>query len=293
MSISDKFSSFCSALRMSADVVSNISSRAKQITKRVNSDFRGIDSDTRYSLFVGSYGRGTDIHVSDIDMIVELPYSIYEKYNNYSGNGQSALIQALKESIKKTYSTTHVRGDGQVVKLNFTDGICYEIVPGFINKDGESFTYPDTNNGGSWKITKPRAEIAEMTAANTKWNKNLKRLCRMARAWKDKWDVPMGGLLIDTLAYNFLTQWKYSDKSYNHYDWMTRDFFEFLKNQKTDQTYWLAPGSSQYVWRKGPFEYKALQCYNLSIEALKYEEANQTYSANQKWREIYGAKFPS
>lgn len=188
---------------MSGDVVSSVLYRAKQITKRVNSDFRDIDSDTRYSLFVGSYGRGTDIHVSDIDMIVELPYSVYEKYNNYSGNGQSALIQALKESIKKTYSRTYVRGDGQVVKLNFSDGICYEIVPGFINKDGESYTYPDTNDGGSWKTTKPRAEIAEMNSANSKWNKNLKRLCRMARAWKDNWDVPMGGLLIDTLAYNF------------------------------------------------------------------------------------------
>jgi len=138
---------------MSDATVLNVSSRAKQITKRVNSDFRGIDSDTRYSLFVGSYGRGTDIHVSDIDMIVELPYSIYEKYNNYNGNGQSALIQAVKDSIKKTYSTTYVRGDGQVVKLNFTDGICYEIVPGFINTDGKSYTYPDTNNGGSWKVT--------------------------------------------------------------------------------------------------------------------------------------------
>lgn len=293
MSISDKFSSFCSTLRMSGDVVSSVLYRAKQITKRVNSDFRDIDSDTRYSLFVGSYGRGTDIHVSDIDMIVELPYSVYEKYNNYSGNGQSALIQALKESIKKTYSRTYVRGDGQVVKLNFSDDICYEIVPGFINKDGESYTYPDTNDGGSWKTTKPRAEIAEMNSANSKWNKNLKRLCRMARAWKDNWDVPMGGLLIDTLAYNFLKQWEHRDKSYTYYDWMTRDFFEFLKNQKSDQTYWLAPGSGQYVWRKGPFEYKALRCYNISLEALQYESKNQEYSANQKWREIYGTKFPS
>lgn len=292
MSVSDKFSNFCSALRMSPDTVSSISYRAKQITKRVNSDFRGIDSDIRYSLFVGSYGRGTDIHVSDIDMIVELPYSEYEKYDNYTGNGQSALLQAVKESIKRTYSTTHLNGDGQVVKLNFTDGICYEIVPGF-NKDVESFTYPDTNNGGSWKVTKPRAEIKEINSGNNLWNKNLKRLCRMARAWKDKWNVPMGGLLIDTLAYNFLSQWEYRDKSYVYYDWMSRDFFEYLKNQDTDKTYWLAPGSRQYVWRQGPFEYKALQCYNLALQAITYETDSMPYSANQKWREIYGTKFPS
>lgn len=293
MSISDKFKNFCDALRMSDSVVSNVSYRAKQITKRVNSDFRGIDSDTRYSLYVGSYGRGTAIHVSDIDMIVELPYSEYEKYNKYAGNGQSALLQALKESIKKTYSTTHIGGDGQVVKLNFTDGICYEIVPGFINKDGESYTYPDTNNGGSWKTTNPRAEIKEINASNILWNKNLKRLCRMARAWKDNWDVPMGGLLVDTLAYNFLSQWSYKDKSFLYYDWMTRDFFEYLKNQKSDQAYWLAPGSKQFVWRRGPFEYKALRCYNIALEAIKYEKDNMPYSANQKWREIYGTKFPT
>lgn len=220
MSISEKFSNFCTALRMSETTVSNVRYRAKQITKRVNSDFRGIDSDAGYSLFVGSYGRGTDIHVSDIDMIVELPYSVYEKYDKYKGNGQSALIQAVKDSIKRTYSTTHVSGDGQVVKLKFDDGICYEIVPGFINKDGSSYTYPDSNNGGSWKVTKPREEISEINSAHKLWNKNLKRLCRMARAWKDKWDVPMGGLLIDTLAYNFLKQWQYRDKSYIYYDWI-------------------------------------------------------------------------
>lgn len=293
MSISDKFSIFCNALRMTDNVVSNVSSRAKQITKRVNNDFRNIDSDTRYSLYVGSYGRGTDIHVSDIDMIVELPSWVYEKYNNYTYNGQSALIQALKDSIKQTYSSSYISGDGQVVKLNFSDGICYEIVPCFLNNDNESYTYPDTNSGGSWKVTKPRAEIKEINLANGTWNKNLKRLCRMARAWKEKWDVPIGGLLIDTLAYNFLKQWENRDKSFVYYDWMTRDFFKFLKNQNPDQNYWLAPGSSQYVFRKGLFEYKALRCYNISLEALEYESNNMSYSANQKWQEIYGAKFPS
>lgn len=293
MSISEKFSTFCSALRMSGDVVSNVSYRAKQITKRVNSDLRGLDSDTSYSLFVGSYGRGTDIFVSDIDMIIQLPYELYQKYSGYQTNGQSALLQAVRDSIKKTYSTTHIGGDGQVVKLNFTDGICYEIVPAFINKDGESFTYPDTNDGGKWKVTNPKAEIKEINSANNHWNKNLKRLCRMARAWKDKWDVPIGGLLIDTLAYNFLKQWEHKDKSFTYYDWMTRDFFAYLKDQDPDKNYWLALGSSQYVWRKGKFEYKALRCYNIAVEALNYERDNMSASANLKWREIYGTKFPS
>lgn len=292
MSVSENFKTFCSNLRMKSTVVSDVQYRYKRITKQLNSDFRGLNSDTAYGLYVGSYGRGTAIHVSDIDMIIELPYSVYEQYNNHTGNGQSALLQAVRDSIKNTYSTTHISGDGQVVQLNFQDGICYEIVPGFINKDNESFTYPDTNNGGSWKVTKPRAEISEIKRGDDLWNNNLRRLCRMARAWKDQWNVPIGGLLIDTLAYNFMKQWEYRDKSYVYYDWMSRDFFEYLKNQDSNKQYWLAVGSNQYVYRKGAFEYKALRCYNISLEAIEHESNGRSWSAKQKWREIYGTKFP-
>lgn len=291
MSISDKFSTFCKNLRMDDDDVSNISYRYKRITKRLNKEYWNSESETYHSLYVGSYGRGTDIHASDIDMLFQLPYENYKRFDNYQGNGQSALLQEVKQAIEKTYKS-YMRADGQVIKVDFTDGVCFEIVPCFINKD-DSYTYPDTNNGGTWKTTNPKPEIAEINSANKNWKKNLKRLCRMARAWKDKWDVPIGGLLIDTLAYNFLSGWENKDKSFMYYDWMTRDFFKYLKDQNEEQNYWLSPGARQYVWRKGKFEYKAKRCYNISLEALEYESKNQDWSANQKWREIYGTKFPS
>lgn len=102
---------------------------------------------------------------------------------------------------------------------------------------------------------------------------------------------PMGGLLIDTLAYNFMKNWQYNDKSFFYYDYMTRDFFEYVKDQNTNQNYWLAVGSNQYVWRKGIFENKASKCYELSLQAIEHETKNEEYSANLKWREIYGTKF--
>jgi hypothetical protein len=177
-----------------------------------------------------------------------------------------------------------------VIGLDFNDGINFEIVPAFVNKD-ESYTYPDSNDGGKWRITNPKPEIEAIRKANTEYNGNLKNLCRMARAWKEKWSVLMGGLLIDTLAYQFLRDWNHRTDSYTYYDWMTRDFFEFVKNQDEDKIYWLAPGSGQYVWKKGDFHYKAKRAYNLSIEAIDYEERDMPYSANGKWREIYGSKF--
>lgn len=292
MNISTKFQTFCSNLRIEKNTIDIIACRYKKITRQLNLSFWGITSDEKNSLYVGSYGRDTDIKTSDIDMLFQLPYDVYTRYHNYSGNGQSALLQEVKRAVQKTYPFSDMGADGQVVKIGFSDGIAFELVPCFLNTN-ESFTYPDTNNGGRWKITNPKPEIKAIGEGNLLWNYNLKRLCRMARAWKYKWDVPMGGLLIDTLAYQFMKTWKNSDESYLYYDWMTRDFFKYLKNQIPTQTYWLAPGSCQYVWRKGSFEHKALRCYNIALEAIDYEARGLSWSANQEWRKIYGTQFPS
>lgn len=290
LNVSETFSQFCQNLRIPPDIVSNIQYRYKRITKQLNKDFWDSESDTLHSLYVGSYGRDTDIVFSDIDILFWLPYKDYLRYNNYSGNGQSALLQDVKKSLQNTYSTTHLRADGQVIVISFTDGVYFEIVPCFVNDD-DSFTYPDTNNGGSWKKTNPKPEIKAVKTQNDATNGNMRALCRMARAWKDQWKVSMGGLLIDTLAYNFLTQWEHRGKSATYYDWMSRDFFKYLADQNTQQEYWYALGSNQKVYRKGNFEYKAKQCYNLALEAIEKEK--YPYTAKSKWREIYGSKFPA
>src|SRR5260370_480004 len=52
---------------------------------------------------------------SDLDMLSQLPYSLYGQYERHAANGQSALLQAAKRSIEKTYSITSIRADGQVI----------------------------------------------------------------------------------------------------------------------------------------------------------------------------------
>lgn len=291
MSISDKFSAFCSNLRMSNNTVSNVRTRYHSITKRLNKDFRNIDNDYLNSLYVGSYGRGTAIHVSDIDMLYILPWEYYSKYNSYVSNGQSALLQAVKESIQQTYPVTYMSGDGQVVKVWFSDGVEFEVVPCFEYSDGSGFCYPDTHDGGCWKTTNPKPEINTINTWNNITNKNLRRLCRMIRAWKDNCNVSMGGLLIDTFAYRFLKDWEHYDKSYFYYDWMTRDFFKYLSEQNDEQSYWIAVGSGQFIYPKGKFTAKAKTAYNNALIAIEKEDKGYSYTANDYWRAIYGTNF--
>ncbi len=289
MNLSEWFSDFCAELTVKDGGI--ISTRYKNITKRLNTDYWSTTFDTNHSLYVGSYGRGTATQgFSDLDMIFRLPDKEYEKYNNYADNGQSALLQAVKKSIEKTYPTSSIRGDSQVISVPFNDGITFEVVPAFAKND-DSFTFPDANNGGSWKTTDPKPEIEAIRNRNNVCNGNLKRLCRMMRAWKRKWEVPIGGLLIDTLAYQFIENWKYRDKSYLYYDYMSRDFFKWMSEQDSKKTYWRSPGSSQYVYVKGLFQYKAKKCYKISLEAIQHETTDPR-SAKQKWREIYGTTFP-
>ena len=291
MGIANWFNTFCDNIKVQNKAT--ISARYKAITKRLNTDFRGTNSESAHSLYVGSYGRNTAIHgTSDVDMIFELPYSIYQQYNNYNGNGQSALLQAVRNSVKKTYPDTKIGADGQVILVSFTDGITFELVPGFSNTSG-SYTYPDSNGGGRWKITNPKPEIEAIRTRNSTCNNNLVPLCRMMRSWKKERSVPLGGLLIDTLAYQFIDNWKYRDKSYLYYDYLCRDFFAYMAGQSSDQEYWTAPGSGQRVYG-GNFQYKAKCCYNIALQAIKHETASpkQEWSAKQKWREIFGTSFP-
>jgi len=293
MNIGEKFNILCNNLTVEQKTRSTISDRYQLITQRLNTDFWSIDSKISNSLYVGSYGRGTAVRgFSDLDIIFKMPYQIYVKYNNYTYNGQSALLQAVKLSLQKTYHSTHLRGDGQVVSIRFTDEIEFEILPAFEKVD-HSFLYPDSNNGGKWKSTNPAPEIKTIKVNNELTNYNLINLCRMTRAWRNKWDVPMGGLLIDTLANQFLMQWEYKHKSYFYYDFMVRDFFLYLSVQIPQKLYWKAIGSGQNVYRKGCFEKKAKQCYNLAVEAIECESQKYYYTANLKWREIYGSTYPN
>ena len=293
MGVAEWFSGFCTGLRIDQVKRASIGGRTGRIAGQLNNDFRGLDSKTANRFYVGSYGRSTAIpSVSDVDLLYELPVALYAKYDAYASNGQSALLSAVRESLRKTYSTSAIAGDGQVVVINFDDGIRFEVLPAFLNQGG-GYTFADSNGGGAWRTCKPKQEMEAFATRNGSCNGNLVALARMVRAWRDYNRVPMSGMLIDTLAYQFIVGWTYRDKSYLYYDYMTRDFFNYLAGQDSAKTYWLAPGSGSYVYRQGPFEYKARQAELRALEAIVHQSANQDWSAKQKYREIYGTSFPS
>lgn len=288
MKTSETFQEFLSNIKIPEDKANTITNRYERITKSLNEYYRDNTSKTANSLQVGSYGRYTGIKgISDLDMLYIIPNSKWDTYNKKGG--QSKLLQDTKTAISNTYPASDIKVDRCVVTVNFSDGTHIDVQPVFEIED-QDYKYPDTYGEGSWKITKPRKEMKAMKEFQDSKNKNLRRLCKMARSWKNKHGVVMGGLLMDTLAHNFLNSTDDYDKtSFACYDEMSRDFFEYLYNQPKDQEIYKALGSKQNVKRRKSFRKKSKKAYDLACEAIN---ATSEKKQHNKWREIYGNNFP-
>jgi len=211
MSLSNDFKEFCEdELPMTDEEWEKWKNRLKEITKRLNRKYYSLDEledeEIDNGLIVGSVGRTTAVrNVSDFDYIFSLPSEVYRRFDSYEGNGQSALLQEIKNELLKRYPNTKIKGDGQVVVIDFSDGGKIELVPAFEQSDG-NFKYPDSRNGGSWKTTKPKPEIEKSKSLNSNFNNHFSNLTRLIRQWKNHMGFSFKGLLIDTLISDLIDE---------------------------------------------------------------------------------------
>ncbi|KAF1701682.1 nucleotide-binding domain-containing protein [Pseudoxanthomonas suwonensis] len=285
MTTAEMFSAFLSNLTISNS--ETIGLRYGELTSALNRHFRETESKEANTLQVGSFGRKTGINdISDLDMLYIMPKTKWVDYDK--SGGQLKLLQDVRDAILKRYPTTEIRVDRLVVTVTYTN-FHVEVQPVFEQED-QSYRYPDTKNGGSWKITKPRPEMQAVADLDGAKNSNLRRLCKMTRAWKNKHGVSMGGLLIDTLAFNFLSSTAaYDAKSFGCYDELGRDFFKYLADLP-EQSEYAAPGSRQRVKVKKKFQRKAQKAYDLCLKAI---ESAGSSNVNDKWKKVYGRPFPA
>lgn len=286
MTIAESFSTFLDNIKV--DNYEVIGQRYKEITKKLNKTFRDTDSETDNSLQVGSYGRYTGIKgISDLDMLYIMPQSKWDDYKN----SPRKLLADVRDAIQERYPKTDVSYDRLVVDVKFTD-FTFEVQPVFEVEDEDGthtdYKYPDTKTS-SYKITKPKQEQEAMTDFRKNHGKHHRLLCKMMRSWKNNVGQAMGGLLLDTLVYNFLKERPELDfSSYGSFDTLSRDFLKYLKDQPK-QDHYQALGSNQDVKVKHKFQSKAAKSYQKTVDACN--ETDET-SRNKLWRDVYGKDYP-
>lgn len=264
--LGENFATYCDQIKVNN--LDEINTTIGEIAKKLNTEYYDIECDKTANMYiVGSLGRGTAIKgSSDVDLIFDLPKEVFDKFDSYDSNGQSALLQEIKNVLEERYPKTKMRGDGQVVVIEFAR-YTVELVPGF-KQDDNSFTYPDTHDGGKWKKTDPLSEQEVCINANEESNGIFYDFCHLIRAWKNHWGFKFGGLLIDTLVYNhFKANNYYNAATKEDYIDILKSLFNYFQSQDKEQKYWLAVGSNQYVYNSdnGKFISKAETAYkNLS-----------------------------
>lgn len=297
MTTSSLFDQFIKNIHISNS--DEISKHYKKITKALNEYYYNSTNDSSNCYQIGSYGRKTGINgISDLDMAFELPKSIYIKFNQYSSSRQSSLLQDVKKAIQRVYKDDQVKADGQIVAVEL-DGFRIEVLPTFfLNKNEDNslnkdiYTYPDSNNGGRWRETKPKKEIRATKLLNDECTENTYRhLCRMIRAWKNNVGIKKSGLWIDTLCFNFFQEHvDHKSITYKSYDFLVKDFFKYLFDQyesNPDRKRWSAPGSNQVVHGSWQGHTKIKKAYKLCLEAI-----DEPSIANDNWSIVFGIDFP-
>lgn len=261
--------------------------KANNVCKVLHKYYYGSEYNGSTKLIIGSLGKNTAIRPpSDVDVIFELPFAEKIRYDNYKYNGQSSLLQDVKNILEKTYSSTYIHGDGPVVVIEF-DSYKVELNPSI--KTSEGYFVPITKDDGKWQLINPMAEKKELDMWDLITRGNVKNLIKIVKRWKYYNNVPIKSLALELLVTNFLSTYKYKNESFIYYDWMLRDFFKFLlscKNKKIK-----LPNSYNTIELGSQWEYKAKIAYQCAIDAIKYDKDGKKNLAIYEWKKLFGYYF--
>ena len=248
-----------------AETRSKISARYKRITKAVNNEFWKSTSETDHSFYVGSYGRGTATADSDLDILLSLPRDEYERYDGYSSNGQSRLLQAVKDAVLVTYPNSNIRGDGQVVIVDFSDGMKFELLPAFerVNDWGEAdgYDYPDTHRNGRWLATHPKKEQVAMKEKNKSSNGLLFDTCKHIRNLHVERcsSYKLSGIVVDSFVFTAIGGWYWNDgdcdgSPVGSYESSLLEEYNNMTSNGLVTLFLRSPGAQQAVDARGSYE---------------------------------------
>lgn len=246
------------------------------------------DFDPNCYVKVGSYGKGTATRPpSDLDMLFVLPWREYTRIEQLAGNKQSQLLQEAKDVLGETYPGTDLRADGQVVVAPFQT-YKVEIIPAFRFDDGTYIT-AHTANGGSWRASNPAVECQWIQYADSVSAGKATHLIKMLKPWKRECSVDIKSISLEVAACVFVTNWAYRLQTIFYYDWMVRDFFEFMLRYRWGWN--IVPGTQEKIQLGDAWGTKCESAYQRAFKAERYEKANDGDAAAQEWRKVFGNQF--
>lgn len=288
--VTKRFSAFLSNIALTQAQVDDGLTKARGVVSCLNSAYYGNNSESDNAFLIGSWGKGTHIRPPrDVDVYFLLPADVYHRFEQYTSNKQSALLQEVKGHLLKTYPSSNIKGDGPVVLASFLS-YSVEIVPAFALQEQGSYWVCDTKNGGSYITTKPLDEANSIEMADKRNAQNVRPLIRMMKVWQAWCNVPLKSFCLELLAIEYMDKCAWRLNGVFYYDWICRDFFEFLVSKANG--FVIAPGTYKVLWLGSDWKTRAESAHLRAIKACEYERNNEMISAGDEWQKIFGADIP-
>lgn len=255
----------------------------------LNRHYYDAASETDHSFLIGSWAKDTAVRPPrDVDLYFVLPPSVYHRLQSYAWNRQSALLQEVKAVLAQTYPDTDMSGDGQIVLVKFAS-YNVEVVPAFELQTG-GYWICDTKNGGSYRYTNPRPEVAHIDAVDKANNANLRPLIRMLKAWQKTCAVPIKSFQLELVATDFIQQSPWRLYDFFWFDWIIRDFFAYLYHRANSHV--IIPGSFERIALGEEWRGRCKTAYVRAAEACDHEKINRVEVAGDEWQKIFGTQIP-
>jgi hypothetical protein len=115
-------------------------------------------------------------------------------------------------------------------------------------------------------------------------------LIKMLKAWKQTCNVEMRSVCLEIAAVVFIEQWSNSSEGIHYYDFMVRDFFEFLLRYSVGGRAKPA-GIDEWIPLGDCWQSKAQSAYDRACKACNYEQTDDEISAVEEWQKIFGGQF--
>lgn len=282
--IEDAFKTLRDNLRITELQESIVSIRQRNVRAAVENQMKVLDS-----FLVGSYRRGTMIaplSEADVDIFIVLDQSYYEP------NGQATLLDKLKRVLTKTYpSTSDISRNGQAVTIYFSD-FKVDVVPSFY-RSGGGYLIPNTVLG-RWIETDPKRHIEIWQAANKDHDYNLAALNKMIKGWNVVHGKPLHSFHLEALILQVM-----SDINISSFPLAVGYVFDRARSAvryPVNDPAGYGGNVGAYLntqTRMAEVVSRLETAYGRAVEAVAYQEANNSAAAYERWRRVFGNYFPT
>lgn len=248
----------------------------------------------RDTFLTGSYARHTMISPlkeADIDIFCVLDASYFNWYNGQNG-GPSALLDFVKSTLRKTYSTTpNISRNGQAVTVRFTDFVV-DVVPGF-HRQGGGYLIPNSVTK-SWLSTDPKKHVELVSAANGHHAGNLIPIIKMLKSWNRS-----NGSFFRSFHLEMMALHVFSNVTISDFPSGVRFFFDRARDVVRVKL--LDPAGygddvGKYIDSQTKIEEAASKlqfALNISLSAESYNASSRNRDAIDQWRRLFPDHFPS